>query len=643
MSRFSLLFFSLISLLFTSIAPANTELSQQRILFQHAQKALKTNQINQFNTLKYQLSDYPLHGYLDYLYLRHRLKHTSDSTIINFLNTHDGTFYADRLRSTWLNHLARNKKWSLFLTHYRETDSSSQQCLRLQALIAKGQKQQALSETLALWLVPKSQHKACDPVFKYWQSQNLLTDELRWQRILLALEALQFNLAKYIAKSLTQTNNSSQLISSWRQAHRSPQTLLKKLPATRHSFLSEDTLQNRKLIQYALKRLARKSTDKAFAAWQRIQSVYDFSQRESFTIQASIANRAALNREERALEFFADIPNEPWRARAALWQQNWPAAHKAILSLKPEDQQSTRWQYWLARALEQLGQQQHATEIYQRLISKRDYYGFLAADKLKQPYQMNHNPIIFEAKELTLFKQIPAVARLQEFYAQEIALESRRQAYALQQTMTPRQLQLLAILTHRWGWHSQAIALLGKAQYWDALNLRFPILFDTAILKAGKKYGLNPSWLFAVTRQESAFNPLARSPVGATGLMQLMPRTAKSIARQINKPLKRQSELLNPNRNIQLGTAYLRLMLDKNQHNPVLATASYNAGPHRVARWLPTHSSLPADIWIENIPFTETRRYTRNVLSYAAIFDYQRRQKIKPLIARMPVIQAKKP
>jgi len=508
--------------------------------------------------------------------------------------------------------------------------------------MATGQRQQALSETPALWLVGKSQHKACDPVFKYWQSQNLLTDELRWQRIMLALQASQFSLAKYIAKSLSHPSHSGQLIASWQQAHRSPRALLKKLPSASHSFLAEDTDHSRQIIQYAIKRLARKSTDQAFAVWQRIEAAYNFSQKESLQIQASIANRAALNREDRTLEFFANIPNEPWRARAALWQQDWPAAHKAILSLAPELQQSPRWQYWLARSLEQLGQKQQAVTTYQGLIDKRDYYGFLAADKLNQPYQMNHNPITFESTELSLLQHTPAVARLQEFYAQKMDIESRRQAYALTQSMTARELQLLATLTHRWGWHNQTIALLGKAQYWDALNLRFPIIFDTAILKAGKKNGLNPSWLFGLARQESAFNPLARSHVGATGLMQLMPSTAKLIARQINKPLKRQSELLDPSRNIQLGSAYLRRMFDKNQHNPVLATASYNAGPHRVARWLPTHS-LPADIWIENIPFTETRRYTRSVLSYAAIFDYQRKQKIKPLADRMPAVQAKKP
>jgi len=126
------------------------------------------------------------------------------------------------------------------------------------------------------------------------------------------------------------------------------------------------------------------------------------------------------------------------------------------------------------------------------------------------------------------------------------------------------------------------------------------------------------------------------------GLMQLMPNTGKLIAKLINRPLKKTQELLNPDRNIQLGSAYLKRMYDQNQHNPVLATASYNAGPHRVKNWLPKHE-LPADIWIENIPFNETRKYTSNVLAYAAVFDYQRQQAITPLTARMPAVKAKTP
>jgi len=641
MAYFNLLLL-FISLLLPSISIAETsdKLTKQRTTFQLAKKALQTNQIAQFTKLNEQLNDYPLQPYLNYLFLRHKLEHTDAKTIAQFLYDNQGTFYAERLRRSWLSRLAREKKWGLFLTHYVESSSVSQQCFRQQALLETGEIHAALAEIPSLWLVPKSQHKTCDPVFKYWQQQGHLTTDLRMQRILLALEASQFSLAKYLAKGLENTHDVKKLISTWQQAHNSPRSLLKTLSATNNHFLSQDTANSRTIILHAIARLSRKSTEQAFDTWQAIQASYHFSEQNKLTIQRTIANRAALNREDRTLEYFANIPNEPWRVRAALWQQNWQSTHDAILSLNIDEQQQPRWQYWLARSQAKLGQLQAATETYQTLIMKRDFYGFLAADQLQQPYQMNHNPIRYEPAELESFSQRPAVARLKEFYAINMNLEARRQAYALKLRLSPKELQLLATLTHQWGWHNQTIALLGKAKYWDALNLRFPIVYDTAILQAGRTNGMDPSWLFGIARQESAFNPKARSHVGATGLMQLMPKTGELIARLINKPLKSQSELLNPDRNIQLGSAYLRRMYNKNQQNPVLATASYNAGPHRVARWLPKQT-LPADIWIENIPYKETRRYTKSVLSYAAIFDYQRKQTVKPLSDRMPAVQAK--
>ncbi|PHS69943.1 MAG: transglycosylase [Methylophaga sp.] len=625
---------------------SNQTLTKQRILFQQAQKALKTHQLTRFKVLLEQLADYPLQPYLQYQFLQHRLNHLPDEPIANFLSEYPDTFFATRLRSRWLDKLARKKKWQLFLDHYQAPQSITKQCLRLQALLNTGQKEQAMAETVPLWLVPRSQNKACDPAFSSWQKQGLLTDELRWQRINLALQENQFSLAKFLAKPMDNTTEVTAWINRWQKMHHNPLSLLKQLPGkslpSKGANLFQDLPITREIILHGIERLAKKSTDKAYDNWLRIQSAYQFSEQDKLYIQRTIANRAALRREDRTLEFFGDIPAEPWRVRAALWQQDWPAVKRAILSLNITEQQSSRWQYWLGRSQVELGNSANANIIFQSIFLQRDYYAFLAADKLGRPYQMNHNPIVYEEIELTEFSQRPAVARLKEFYVLDIQLDGRRQAYELKQKLSPRDLQLLAILTHQWNWHHQTIALLGKAQYWDALNLRFPIVYDTAILKAGKKNGLNPSWLFGIARQESAFNPQARSHVGATGLMQLMPKTGKLIARLINKPMKKTSELLNPNRNIQLGSAYLRRMYDKNQQNPVLATASYNAGPHRVAQWLPEHE-LPADIWLENIPFNETRKYTRSVLSYAAIFDYQRKQKIIPLFDRMPAVQAKTP
>ena len=635
----------LILLPFLTHAADNHALEQQRTQFQQALNGLQNGKLTQYYTHKKQLGHYPLKNYLEYRYLRTHLNTVNPDSLTRFIKQNRHSFYADRLRNVWLDRLAKNKQWSHYLKHYQAPQNAARQCTRLAALINTGKQQQALKETPALWFTGQSQHKNCDAPFRFFESKGKLTDKLRWQRLQLAMEQQQFSLANYLAKSVKHTSAAKKLVARWQRMHQKPLGQLQLMPSQTPKglpkFISAEKI-DKKLVEVGLTRLARKSTEHAFVQWQRLKQRYTFSQTQRHTIQGAIATRAALNRQDKTLHFYGDTPHQHWRARAALWQQDWPATQKAIRSLHLEEQKTTRWQYWLARSYAAQGQQNKADKIYHKLMLQRDYYSFLSADKLGKSYQMNHRSLAFNKKQLTAFSNRVEIQQLREFYALSMHTEARQQAYYLNHTLPKRDLEILSTLTHRWGWHNQTIALLGKAKSWDDLNLRFPVVYEQNMIQAGNQTKLDPSWLLGVARQESAFNVKARSRVGARGLMQLMPKTARSIARRIKAPLKNMSELLNPKRNIQLGSAYLRQVYDGNQKNPVLATASYNAGPHRVARWLPK-KTLPADIWIENIPFNETRKYTANVISYAAIFDHQRKQKITPLGKRMPAVHPKKP
>ena len=628
------------------LATSDIVLEQQRTIFQKAKKALEKRNITQFNRLKKQLGDYPLSNYLEYRYLRSRLNQSNSKKIEQFLHQNSNTFYGSKLRNVWLDHLAKKRQWKLFLKHYQLPQPSSRQCSRIKALIATNQHSLALSELPSLWLVGKSQHKNCDFPFQYWQTKGKLTNTLRWQRLNLALKNQQFLLANYLAKSVKDKTAAKRFILRWQKMHYNPHSQLKLLPLKEKKNTAlrsiNFNISDKNLVQYGLARLSRKSTSKAFRQWQRLASFYNFSPQQKHSIQANIANRAALNRQDNALTFFGDLKNEHWRVRSALWQQDWAAVQLAIQSLSHEQQNTNRWQYWLARSYAALGDQHKADQTYHKLMLERDYYSFLAADKLGKNYHMSHHPFTFKKARLDQFSKRRDIASLYEFYVLNMDLESRQQAYYLNQKLNKYELEMLATFTNQWGWHNQTIALLGKAQSWDALNLRFPVVFEQNMIQASRDNKLDASWLMGIARQESAFDPKARSPVGALGLMQLMPSTAKSIAKRIKQPLKGPYELVNPSRNIELGSAYLKHVYKINHNNPVLATASYNAGPYRVSRWLPKNK-LPADIWIENIPFTETRRYTRNVITYAAIFDYQRQRTITPLSIRMPAINPKTP
>lgn len=626
---------------------AEPQLEKQRQTFQLARKALETNQINLYQQFYARLDGYPLQGYLQYLYLRHRLNHVSASTISEFLQQQDNTFYAERLRAAWLKRLAKQQRWQDYLQFYREPQSAERDCYRLQALLATVQQSKAFELTHAMWLVPHSQDKACDPVFKRWQQAGLLTEDLRQQRMMLALRDNQFSIASYLARSGPRASQDLAWVERWQTIHSNPASLLRQLPAqppadSQRVTLARDEALSREILVHGFKRLARRSPKDAYSYWLKLRDHYQFSEQDRIEVRRAIGTWAALNRDEMALIYFGNIPGGEWQARAAIWQQDWRAAQKAIKQMNIDEQGSTRWQYWLGRSQAGLGQQAAAEQTFAGILGQRDFYSFLASDALGRPYAMNHRPISTSDEQLEQFRQQLPVQRLREFYLQDMMLEARREAYFQSQYRSDAELQMLAQLTHQWGWHHQTIALLGKAQYWDALDLRFPVIFDTDMRKAGQTHGLNPSWLMAIARQESAFNPTARSHAGAMGLMQLMPATGRQISKLINRPLKQLDELYHPERNIELGSAYLKRMLDENQRNPVLATAAYNAGPHRVRNWLPSEP-LDAAIWAENIPYNETRHYVQTVMSYAAIFDSQRNQPVKPLSERMPAVEPKKP
>lgn len=627
-------------------AIADLSLSEQRKTYQHAKKALETHQLTMFQTLRNQLDGYPLQSYLDYLFLQHRLNQTGNASVAAFLAKHDDSFFTARLRAAKLDKLAANKQWQAYLDFYRAPQSTVRDCYRARALMHTGQTEAAEKAALDLWMVPYSQDKACDPVFSFIEKRGLLTDERRWDRLLLSLRAQQFSMAKYLAKTVDAPATAQAWTERWQQIHSNPLNLLTQLPAqVEHNrvSLANDVPLAREIIVHGFTRLARQDADKAYYHWQRLKSAYQFSDAQRASVQREIGLWAALNRKDEALQYFGDTQNEPWRVRAALWQQDWPAVKAAIASLDETTRQEARWQYWLARSLDKTGDKAAAESIWRTLITERDYYAFLAADRLGADYSMNARPIVGEAEELAALKALPAYQRLYEFYHIGEDLEARREAYYLQNMLSARELQLLSLETHQWGWHHQTIALLGRARYWDALDQRFPVLFADDMQRAAKAQKLDVAWLLAIARQESAFNTQARSHAGALGLMQVMPATGETTARLLNKPLKSAAELYNPQRNIEIASRYLRQVYDDLQQNPVLATAAYNAGPHRVKRWLPEKTTLPADIWAENIPFNETRRYIRAVMSFKATFDYQLQRPVIPLSERMPAVRPEKP
>jgi len=626
-------------LLMLSNAHGSSSLSTQRTNFIAAEKFLSQGKLSRYRKLKASLEAYPLYPYLEYKELRRRLHKQKKNRIQRFLTRYADTPLAPQLRNAWLNHLAKRGRWQTYLEFYKPSLSVTRQCYYLRALYKSGKKQEALQQAGELWLYKKSRPKACNPIFKSWQNAGMQTEETTWQRIQLAMDARQTSLARYLHKFLPK--NEQKWVDRWLKVHRKPQLILSS-----KTFSQEHPYRNA-ILQHGIKRLARKDATAALHAWKLLKARYAFTDEQTPKIERSLAFALLRDKSPEALPFLVEI--EPAadddllreaRIRAALDAHNWSTALVWLNALPEVQRTAEGWMYWRARTLDELGRTAEAEQLFRQVARERSYYGFLAADRLGVTYHLANIPLQVDTSFQQKMMAKSAIARAKELHTLGRLVEARREWEATTKDMNQDELQAVAKLAESWGWHDRAIFSLARTEYWDDLDLRFPLKHKAHIEQQASTNKLDIAWIFAVVRQESAFIQDARSGAGALGLMQLMPRTARQVSRRLHGrslPSLR-SLLLKPKLNIQLGSAYLRQVFDRLNQHQVLATAAYNAGPHRVKKWLP-EEDMPADLWIETVPFKETRLYLQRVLSYTVIYEQQLGQKPMRLEHRMPLVK----
>ena len=312
-----------------------------------------------------------------------------------------------------------------------------------------------------------------------------------------------------------------------------------------------------------------------------------------------------------------------WRARISLREENWQNLLRDV-DLMPENvRNSEEWRYWRGIALRRSGSAAAGLEVLAALAGERGYYGFLAADELDRPYALEDTIAQADETAIAELAARPELIRAHELFRVGQDGRGRSEWEAATATLDTAQKLQAAILASRWGWPSRAIAAAASAGALDHLSLRYPLPFHETFQRYSAEARIPTTWAFGVARSESLFMRDVRSNAGAVGLMQLMPATGRQVAREIRLPYSGLDTLTDPQSNIRLGTTYLGQMVDRFGGNRVLATAAYNAGPHRVDAWLPEHESLDARVWIENIPFNETRRYVRRVLEAETIFHWR--------------------
>ncbi len=610
----------------TSAEPSK-DLDAKRDQFLTLYQATQQPDAEQLNALK----DYPLYPYLEYRLLRHNLASASAKDVNDFLTTYEDTPLYGRLIFAWAKQQGKAGNWGDFIPAWDAISrpDTELKCLHANYLLDSMQTLQAWSEVRPLWRVGYSQPDVCDKAFDAWLKSDNFRSEDALERYLAALESGRPALANYVDDFLRDDEHkkTAQLA---KQIYDSPEKL-----ANDKSLISKKQSQAPRLLELAVRRLARKDLTAAIELWLRDRDRHalpaDDASKLTEYLGVWLAKRFPEG-DDRELLAKLDPKGElgnlqGWRIRLDLTDADWKQVRKGIQSLPEDERNSDRWRYWLAIAEGNLGKKS-LTDSLPQLAQERSFYGFMAAQILNQPYELNDTPHTPSDTELAAIAAQPAFERISELLSVEFYADARSEWNLAIRNLDTDQIMSASHLMQRWGWHHQGIRGAISSKRWDDMTLRFPNPYPDLFLRHANAQSIDPYWALAVTRQESAFWMGAESRVGARGLMQLMPATAKAVARRHGVSLGSTASLSKPDLNIHLGTAYLGEMIQRFNGNQAYASAAYNAGPGRVNQWLQSRGELPLDVWIETIPYDETRQYVQNVLSFRVIYRQQDKQKV---------------
>jgi len=597
-----------------SIATENVEV---RNIYIKAEKLLWQQESLAFKELYNQLHYYPLQPYLDQQILIRHMSLSKVGEIDAFLKKYQGSPLGLPLRKKWLTYLAKLNESKLFLEYYQPTENARLRCFYYRYQLLSGLSESLiLPQVTRLWTVGKSQDEACDPLFQQWEKAGYQTNENVWQRIKLAADGGKHTLIPYLTKKLPEKE--WYLGQLWKKVRGDPSHI------NRLSRFPKRSEKESEIIVYGLKRLIWRDPNLAIKTYEKALKVFDFSKQQKSFITSRFAIALTSKNHKQSKYWLDQVEMHSLtkkmvelRLTQLIKKQDWNTLVVELPNLPDRYKDALQWRYWFARALIENKEMTRGENILKLLSTERHYYGFLAASTLNLPVNLQHKPIkITELEKVNVLKSSAAKRSFELFYLKR-SIQARREWDFWLQTLNKRQKLVASRIAYDAKWFDRAIFTLPKEGYLDEVELRFPNAYGEKIHKHSQQQAINPSWTFAITRRESSFMSDARSGVGAKGLMQLMPRTAKGLGYKKDSA----TNLLDSGKNIKLGTKYLRNLLDMSEGNQVIATASYNAGPYRVRSWLKNSESLPADIWIETIPFKETREYVKSVLAYQQIYQ----------------------
>ena len=583
--------------------------------------------------------------YPDYWILNSNLAFQPAANIVNFAKRYPQSAMAEKLAADYVEEKVKQADYSgaqPVLAYVTNADQA-ENCAVAQVRAKMGDSL-VFAEFKDVWLTTSSQPESCNGLGRLMLSSPLMTAQDRQQRLYAQLRAGQSGQAIATAQSIGINLSLAQL----NQIQANPLNYLWSAPKT--------STADYAYVVYALGRAADTDLTSALQSVPKlVQDVPADVQKYIYrtvgyiggtTIMKNNFNREVLQNFDASYGLpFSGEESEVY-ARQAIRFGAWESVIRAIDSMSVTQKQEDRWQYWLARASEQRGDnssKKSAQDIYKRLaMSGDDYHNLLAKDRIGQRYNeasAQEQPTTSDVQRLNQNIHFRRAFALRDINAPATYI-NREWNWAVRQAYLKHDDGLLLAAAKRatdMGWYDRAIYAADRTEKKHNYAYRFATPHQSLVVSHSRNAGIDPAWAYGLMRQESRFVTAARSHVGAGGLMQIMPGTAKLVARQMGETYN-PAALSDANTNIRYGTFYLSMIQGQLSSNPVLATAGYNAGPNRAKRWQPDYQNLSADQYTESIPLNETRDYVKNVMTNAAHYGILLGQGPQAIESRMPLI-----
>lgn len=574
------------------------------------------------------LRAYPLYPWLRAARLKAQLaagQPQAEAGIAAFLGEQGEAPAGRELRRLWLAKLAERQDWTAFLAAWREDlGDETLRCRALDAWLATGPTTDLAQSLAERWVSEAELPAACGNALAWLRRQPVYNTALVERRARNRLVDGDSARARPLIAELPAARRPP--LEAWLALLDNPAAGFAQLAAGGASAIDDQGLRE------AWQRYARRDTDAATALLPRLLVALKPSMATAEALTLSAALPLAWSRDPAALGLFQSAiqSGQPlddraleWRLRAALWSGEWLQVLAWTDALPATLAQQPRWRYWRARALETLGKAEQARPLYRALTGEFDTYGLLAAWRLGQAWTPPSRRVAVVSPEArAALAALPSFARAEEAWALQLRSIASLEWRASFDALDPKLRPAMVAIAGQWGWYDQAVVSATRQGLFDDVPALFPRPYEGEVRRAAALSGTPPIWIHGVMRKESVFKADAVSAADAIGLLQLLPSTAKLVAKRYQRPAPSREQLFDPAVNVPLGALHLRELADQYQGRWILALAAYNAGARAAERWRPTDGARDADVWIENIPYNETRVYVQRILLHAAAYDW---------------------